>query len=146
MFDTKRRMTQKMKMSINSPDDNSAITGIQDDEYKNTKKTMILDLKKMLTRLSSAIKSFTAGVASVSQTSGIVSASMMEMAMEQRENGSKGYIHAGLLQEATATVEQGGRGAVDTLKDAHESLLRKIADFKTIEKQVLSHMSMKRET
>lgn len=98
---------------------------------------------------------------------------MMELAVEQRENQSKGYVHAGLMQEVTyyqyfsinlfslfmllffilffplnfinsymfmiqasATMEVGGRTSLETLKDAHESLLRKIADFKTIEKQI----------
>mmetsp|Transcript_59924 Transcript_59924/g.120301 ORF Transcript_59924/g.120301 Transcript_59924/m.120301 type:complete len:466 (-) Transcript_59924:852-2249(-) len=137
MFDTKRRMTQKVKMSIISAEEVGDITGVLDHEYKNTKKIMIMDLKKMLTRLASAIKSFMGGICILSESSGIVSASMMEMAMEQRDNGSKGYVHAGLFQEATATIEQGGGGAVETLKDAHESLLRKIADFKTIEKQII---------
>jgi hypothetical protein len=66
----------------------------------------------------------------------MISACMMELAVEQRDNQSKGYVHAGLMQEAAATMEVGGRTSLETLRDAHESLVRKIADFKTIEKQI----------
>ena len=75
-------------------------------------------------------------MSSMADTAGMVSASMMELATERRENQSKGYVHAADFQEASAAVELSGRSAVDTLRDAHDSLLRKVADFKTIEKQV----------
>jgi hypothetical protein len=55
VFDTKRRLTQKLKNAFENSDSN-ALPGGVDDEFKNTKKIEIQELKKMLVRLAGAIK------------------------------------------------------------------------------------------
>ena len=135
MFDTKRRLTQKLTNSL-ADKGASDLLGQEDDDHKTTKKNEIAELKKLLQRMCASIKSLLGSMGSFADNSGLLSASMMELATERRENSSKGYLHAAVFQEASSSTEAAARSAMDTLSDAHESLVRKISDFKTIEKQV----------
>ena len=134
VFDVKRRMTQKITNKMNAAE--GEVYGQADDDFKNANREEIFELKKMLIKLASSIKSYSAGITLISEANTSVSLSMLELSTERRESGSKGYAHADPFGEATAAVDINGRACLSTLQDAHDSLLRKIADFKTIEKQV----------
>lgn len=134
VFDVKRRMTQKLTNKMSAAD--GELHGQADEDFKNANREEIAELKKMLIRLASSIKSYSAGITLMAEANTTISLSMLELSAERRENGSKGYAHADTFGEATAAVDMNGRACLSTLQDAHDSLLRKIADFKTIEKQV----------
>lgn len=70
-------------------------------------------------------------MAQLSDSAGELSTSMLELSTDREENGSKGYPHARDAQAAAETLQTSASMSLATLRDAHASLLRKIADFKT---------------
>lgn len=63
-------------------------------------------------------------------------ASLLELSNEPL-SGRKGYPNARGVYYASVSMGDNGRQIVTALEEAHQSLSQKIADFKTIEKQVL---------
>ena len=111
--------------------------GVDDDAHKQEKKAEIDELKKMLIQVAGSIKLFITAVDLYANAEGDLSGSIQNLVPDRNGSGCKGYAHAEALQKASVTTEGAARATLETCQDAHDSLLRKIADFKTIEKQMV---------
>ena len=66
------------------------ILGSDEEEFKNVKKAELMELKKMLTRLATSIKSFEQNLVAFGNSCLMMSSSCLELHSEQLESASKG--------------------------------------------------------
>ena len=119
VLDTKRRITQKAKNTFQSE---GVILGSDDEEHKNVKKLELQGLKTMLIRLAASIKDFQAKMELMASSCQQMSSCCLELETEK----GYGYKYANELGVALAASELNGRNAQSTLKEAGESLSRKV--------------------
>ena len=134
LLDTKRRITQKAKNTFQSE---GVILGSDDEQFKDERKVELSALKDKLTRLATSIDHFSSRLNMLAESSLEMSNGCLEFQGEQKDTTrNKGYINAVSLSEALGASELNAKNAVTALAEAHESLRRKIADFRSVETMV----------